>query len=138
MDWPRRCVPAASFDGFDRLVDRPERNIFVAASFAQEDEAGGVKLRRGEDWRRFHRNAAVLASGRLRGGHDLPSAYRQWPVKEPSHSGAILHTASGPTLWFHFAMCFGAGAGDALQFLTRALLFIVHRGRPLCGRFQRR
>ena len=40
----------------------------------------------------------------------------------------------GPTLWFHFALCFGAAASvwnfngaGALQFLTRALLFVVGR-----------
>ena len=43
----------ASCQGCDRLVDPPPGDIFVAASFAivQEDEAGGVKLRRKEDWR---------------------------------------------------------------------------------------
>ena len=30
--WPRRCVPAANFHGFDRLVDPPLGDIFVAAS----------------------------------------------------------------------------------------------------------
>ena len=105
----------------------------MAASFAiiQEDEAGEVKV---------PRNATVQASdvpthhvvgdyvdtsARLAQqgksvrlwGHDLLNAYRQ----VPSSSGTILRTASGPTLWFHRAMCFGAaasvwnfnGAGDA-------------------------
>ena len=46
---PPGCVPAANFQRCDRLVDPPPGDIFVAASFAivQEDETGGVKIRRG-------------------------------------------------------------------------------------------
>ena len=38
-------------------------------------------------------------------GHDLLKAYRQWPVR-----ATFLPSASGVTLWFHLAMCFGAAA----------------------------
>ena len=38
------------------------------------------------------------------------NAYRQWPVKQPSHNATFLHTRHGLTLWFHMAMCFGATA----------------------------
>ena len=92
---------------------------------------GEVKLRRGEDWHRHH-NATVQASdvpthhvvgdyvdmaARLaqqgENGADLgprPPQRLSSVAEVPSHSGAILHTASGPTLWFHYAMCFGAAA----------------------------
>ena len=42
--------------------------------------------------------------------HDLQNAYRQWAVKHPGHCGTFLPSAAGTTLWFHFAMCFGAAA----------------------------
>ena len=42
-------------------------------------------------------------------GHDLLNAYRQWPVKEPAHSGTFLPAPNGVTMWFHMAMCFRRG-----------------------------
>ncbi|CAE7461631.1 unnamed protein product, partial [Symbiodinium pilosum] len=132
----------------DRLVDPPPGDTFVAASFAiiQEDEAGKVKLRRGcagpittpqyrpptSPLTTWWATMWICQTVRL-WGYDLLNAYHQWPVKVPSHSGTILRTVSGPTLSFHHAMCFGAaasvwnfnGAGDALQFLTPTLLFLV-------------
>ena len=56
-------------------------------------------------------------------GHDLNAAYRQFPVNHPGHSGTILQTEYGPTLWCHLAMCFGA---DAMQQLLRVLLLAGH------------
>ena len=133
-------------------------NVFAATSFAiiQEDENGKVKIRRGEDWRRSSHNATVRAwdvpTHHMVGdfvsmpkkmadarsclhvfGHDLLNAYRQWPVRHPSHNATFLHTEHGLTLWFHLAMCFGAAASvwnfnrvaDALQLLTRTLLLLV-------------
>ena len=43
-------------------------------------------------------------------GHDLQNAYRQCAVRHPRHCGTFLPSASGVTLWFHFAMCFRAAA----------------------------
>ena len=31
--------------------------------------------------------------------HDLLNAYRQWPVRHPSHNATFLHTRHGLTLW---------------------------------------
>ena len=64
---------------------------------------------------------------------DLLNAYRQWPVRQPSHNATFLHTRHGLTLWFHMAMCFGAAASvwnfnrvaDALQLIARMLLLVV-------------
>ncbi|CAE7511741.1 unnamed protein product, partial [Symbiodinium sp. KB8] len=117
--------------------------------------------RRGEDWRRAGHNATVKAHDvpthhfvddyvdiirrvvELVGPaqaealrifcHDLLNAYRQWPVKEPAHSGTFLPAPNGVTMGFHMAMCFGAAASvwnfnrtaDALQALKRVLLWIV-------------
>ena len=140
------------------LVEPPDQDIFVAASFpiVQFDENGDEKLRRGEDWRRSGHNSTVKATdvpthhfvgdfvdlarrfaslgvAPLVLGHDLLSAYRQWAVKHPAHSGTFLATEHGVTLWFHLAMCFGAAAsvwnfnraGDALQVLLRHLLLLA-------------
>ena len=65
-------------------------------------------------------------------GHDLQNAYRQWAVRHPGHCGTFLPSAAGVTLWFHFAMCFGAAASvwnfnraaDAVQMLLRSLLLV--------------
>eukprot|EP00439_Symbiodinium_sp_Y106_P019720 s5341_g2.t1 len=136
---------------------------FVAASFPviQEDERGKVKVRRAEDWRRSGHNATVRAHDvpthhfvndyvdmirrlvalvgvpaevRTRVfGHDMLNAYRQWPVRHPSHSGTFVAGAAGVTLSFHLAMCFGTAASvwhfnrtaDALQAIQRILLWII-------------
>ena len=140
------------------LVEHLAGDVFAATSFAilQEDENGKVKIRRGEDWRRSSHNATIRAwdmpthhmvgdfaamARRMTDagddlhvfGHDLLNAYRQWPVRHPSHNATFLRTKHGLTLWFHLAMCFGATASvwnfncvaDALQLLTRMLLLLV-------------
>ena len=113
----------------------PAGEVGAAASFPilQTDEAGQLKVRRGEDWRRSGHNATVRADDipthhfvtdfaalarHLADegtdlhlyGHDLLNAYRQWPVREPAQCGTFLPTTDGVTLWFHNAMCFGAAA----------------------------
>ena len=156
--WPGRSVALPSYPDFAELVDPPSGDLFAAAAFAivQPDGAGGTKVRRGEDWRRSSHNATVaaddvpthhsvqdfatVANHLLREGdrplvlgHDLHAAYRQFPVKVPGHSGMLLATPDGPTLWLHMAMCFGAAASvwnfnraaDALQQLLRVLLLIA-------------
>ncbi|CAE7923243.1 unnamed protein product [Symbiodinium sp. KB8] len=161
--WNISTVPLFDVAGADRLVPPPPGRHFAAASFPiiQEDENGATKFRRGEDWRRAGHNATVQAHDvpthhfvddyvdiirrvvELVGpeqaealrifGHDLLNAYRQWPVKEPAHSGTFLPAPNGVTMWFHMAMCFGAAASvwnfnrtaDALQALKRVLLWIV-------------
>ena len=161
--WNISTVPLVDVAGADRLVPPPPGRHFAAASFPiiQEDENGATKVRRGEDWRRAGHNATVKAHDvpthhfvddyvdiirrvvELVGpaqaealrifGHDLLNAYRQWPVKEPAHSGTFLPAPNGVTMWFHMAMCFGAAASvwnfnrtaDALQALKRVLLWIV-------------
>ena len=151
-----RTIPAANFHRLDRL-NRPTSGRSLRGGLLRHHPRGrgrqgetseGGRLaqvpsqRHGASLRRPHSPCGgrlcghVSSTGPVRlWGHDLMNAYRQWPVKVPSHSGAILQTASGHSLWFHRAMCFGAaaaasvwnfnGAGDALQFLTRALLFLV-------------
>ena len=156
--WPVRTQPVPNVADMDSLVEHPPGDVFAATSFTiiQEDENGKVKIRRGEDWRRSYHNATVRAwdvpthhmvgdfvsmarrmaddrNGLHFFGHDLLNAYRQWPVRHPSHNATFLHTEHGLTLWFHLAMCFGAAASvwnfnrvaDALQLLTRMLLLLV-------------
>ena len=141
--WNISTVPLVDVAGADRLVPPPPGRHFAAASFPiiQEDENGATKVRRGEDWRRAGHNATVKAHDvpthhfvddyvdiirrvvELVGpeqaealrifGHDLLNAYRQWPVKEPAHSGTFLPAPNGVTMWFHMAMCFRCGTSTA-------------------------
>ncbi|CAE7265796.1 PUB3, partial [Symbiodinium sp. CCMP2456] len=142
-----------------RTLRRPPLgDCFAALSFAicQVDENGDLKLRRSEDWRRSGHNATMSAedvpthhflgdivdfilAAWCEGwdpkvfGHDLQNAYRQWAVRCPGHCGTFLPTDQGVTLWFHYAMCFGAAASvwnfnraaDAVQMLMRALLLVI-------------
>ena len=63
---------------------------------------------------------------------DLHAAYRQYPVQDPSHCYVLVMTPSGPTLWRHRVMPFGATASvfhfnkmtDALLWLARSLLAV--------------
>ena len=161
--WNLRTTAVLDRPGVDTLVPPPPGQHFVAASFpiVQTDEAGNDKIRRGEDWRRSGHNSTIrahdvpthhfvddyvdmirrlveivgvpeVAAIRIF-GHDLMNAYRQWPVRDPAHSGTFLAGPHGVTMWFHVAMCFGAAASvwnfnrtaDALQALKRVLLWIV-------------
>ena len=157
-DWAVPTVALPSVTGMGVLRQPPPGDCFAALSFAicQVDEHGELKLRRGEDWRRSGHNATMGASDvpthHLLGdivdlvlrawaegwdpvvfGHDLQNAYRQWAVRHPGHCGTFLPSAAGVTLWFHFAMCFGAAASvwnfnraaDAVQMLLRALLLVL-------------
>ena len=156
--WSVTTTALPSVAGMGSLRQPPAGDCFAALSFAicQVDEHGDLKLRRGEDWRRSGHNATMGAEDVpthhflgdivdliLRAwaegwdpvvfGHDLQNAYRQWAVRHPGHCGAFLPTSSGVTLWFHFAMCFGAAASvwnfnraaDAVQMLLRALLLVL-------------
>ena len=101
-------MPLPNISGCDVLLDPPADQFLAAASFpiVQEDEAGNIKLRRGEDWRRSGHNAAMEAddvpthhtvgdfvdlarrmaeedTDLLAFGHDMLNAYRQWPVRRP-------------------------------------------------------
>ncbi len=63
---------------------------------------------------------------------DLAAAYRQFPLRCPSHGFTTLLTPGGPTLWQHHCLSFGATgsvwgfnrAADALCFLARQILAI--------------
>ena len=161
--WNLHTTAVLDRPGVDTLVPPPPGQHFAAASFpiVQTDEAGNDKIRRGEDWRRSGHNSTIrahdvpthhfvddyvdmirrlveivgvpaVAAIRIF-GHDLMNAYRQWPVRDPAHSGTFLAGPHGVTMWFHMAMCFGAAASvwnfnrtaDALQALKRVLLWIV-------------
>ena len=128
----------------------PEGPMGVAMSFSVEQ---ADKIRRCEDYRRSYHNATIRAGdsphhhsienyaelskywARKCGSsrtwaHDLDAAYRQIPVKNPQMAYVALNTPSGPTLWRHNALCFGATASvwsfnrlaDALTYLGRCLL----------------
>ncbi|CAE7195818.1 eIF3-S7 [Symbiodinium natans] len=122
-DWPIRTVALPHIKDMTTLVEPPDHDIFVAASFPiiQVDENGDEKLRRGKDWRRSGHNSTVKATDvpthhfvgdfvdlarrfahlgvtPLVLGHDLLSAYRQWAVKHPAHSGTFLATEHGVLL----------------------------------------
>ena len=119
---PVRTVPILVAD-MDTLVEaRPNvfADVFRHYEGGRERQIG--KIRRGEDWRRSSHDATIRAwdvptptsamAGRMAAkdlhvfGHDLWNAYRQWPVKQPSHNATFL----GLTLWFYVALCFGATA----------------------------
>ena len=126
------------------------------------DEHGDVKLRRGEDWRRPSHNSTVRATDvpthnfvdiarRMANdqeevrfyGHDMLNAYRQWPVRHPSHCATLL-----PAVRWCYSMVpprhvfwrsglgleFQSGSGRPATFATGATL----RGGPLRRRLQRR
>ena len=139
----------------DIVEEPPPGEHFLAGSFAvcQTDEAGELKVRRAEDWRRPGHNATVrvqdvpthhfigsfvdlarrMAADLVVFGHDLLNAYRQWPVRVPAQCGTFLGTRHGVTFWYHLAMNFGATASvwnlnrgaDALQQLLRGLLLLA-------------
>ena len=136
-------------------TDLPTSDVLAAVCFSvvQSD-----KIRRCEDFRRSFHNSTLSAGDvpthhtidsyvhlcRHYGHHDqaselwthdLASAYRQFPVKDRSVAYTILFTPSGPTLWCHGALCFGASASvwafnrcaDMIQFTARKLLLLpVH------------
>ena len=144
-DWPCRTVAPHG----QQLLPTPNGEIFPSVCFAvvQSD-----KIRRCEDLRRSFHNQTIYATQtpthhnvdtyieviRSLGqsqrqpvlwSHDLDSAYRQFPVKDQRYSYTILFTESGPTLWRHGALAFGATssvwsfnrAADCLMFLARKL-----------------
>ena len=156
--WARARPPTIGTVALPSVADMgvlrqpPLGDCFAALSFA----ICQLKLGRGEDWRRSGHNATMGASDVpthhflgdivdlvLRAwaegwdpvvfGHDLQNAYRQWAVRHPGHCGTFLPSAAGVTLWFHFAMCFGAAASvwnfnraaDAVQMLLRSLLLVL-------------
>ena len=67
-------------------------------------------------------------------GEDMDAAYRQIGVRDLRESWTILMTPSGPSLWRHSAMMFGATASvwafnrfaDAVMYLARRLLVIAN------------
>ena len=89
----------AGFDVLGRIRPRPDRQ-----DGRYQTPASLHTLRAGVPAPQAFR-APGRRDGQRQAGHDLLNAYRQWPVKEPAHCGTFLRAASGPTLWFHFAMC---------------------------------
>lgn len=137
------------------LPPLPEGPCFAACSFAvvQCD-----KVRRCEDFRRSAHNMTVRAADSplhhdievylqairfafgmgctpLVWGHDLQAAYRQLPVSQPGHCVSLLMTPSGPSIWRHRALPFGAigsvwgfnRVADGVVALSRKILLnMVH------------
>ena len=142
LHWPCQMVALKDFEHTKDLKDLPDPDPLTAVAFAIEQigSDGANKVRRGEDWRRGHQNATVLATdspahhtvddyidmaiaGRrteeehgLQGsiphvwGHDHEGAYRQLPLDDPSVAYVLLLTKDGPTLWRHNVLLFGAVA----------------------------
>ena len=151
----RATVAMPHHDRINRLVDYPPGDVLAAVSFPilHVDEHGDVKLRRGTGaaprttprcGRQTSPRTTLWATSwtspvawprtrRSSGSTATIYAYRQWPVRHPSHCATFLPSASRITLCFHLAMCFGAAASvwnfnraaDALQLLLRALLLVV-------------
>ena len=147
--WPQPSVTPNHLP----LLQCPDQNLCPSVCFAvcQSD-----KTRRCEDYRRSFHNDTVRCFDspshhgvedhlkvtrefhRLGYHHcetwcqDLAAAYRQFPLRTPSHGFTILITPKGPTLWRHHCLSFGATgsvwgfkrAADALCFLTRQILVI--------------
>ena len=147
--WPH---PATSTNGLP-LLPCPDQDLCPSICFAVRQSD---KTRRCEDYRRSHHNDTArcfdapshhgvedhlkVARTFYQLGHpscqtwcqDLAAAYRQFPLRHPSHGFTILLTPSGPTLWQHHCLSFGATgsvwginrAADAICFLARQLLAI--------------
>ena len=132
--WPKRCVPIASHRDFSEcLPAEHDIRVATAVSVVQQGSDGSRKVRRCEDYRRSGHNSTVRVLDipahddiskyvhillRLHAaGHrslvwcqDLWAAYRQFPVQVPNHAFALLLTPSGPTLWRHGVLPFGAAS----------------------------
>ena len=122
----------------------------TAAAFAIVSEAsdGGVKVRRGEDWRRSGHNATTqtldaphhhtvddltLAARWLhrREHHDLhilgddhQSVYRQLLLDQPQMALLLLFTEFGPTLLMNHVLLFGASG--SVWVYGRCSYFLMH------------
>ena len=147
--WPVQAITPNQLP----MIPCPDQELCPSVCFAvcQSD-----KVRRCEDYRRSFHNDTVccfdtpchhgvedhlkIARDFHQLGHqrcetwcqDLAAAYRQFPLRTPSHGFTILITPQGPTLWRHHCLSFGATgsvwgfnrAADSLCFLTRQLLVI--------------
>ncbi len=160
-NWSRKCVTCTDPENPDAtlpLQPMPTSTPAIAMSFVikQLGSDGAEKLRRGEDWRRSHHNATVSATdvphhhvidhyvdaARITRSrcpesdlgtwvHDHEGAYRQLPLRDPDEAYFVLETDTGPTLWRHNVLLFGAVAsvwsynrfGDGMVALARSLLY---------------
>ena len=155
--WPRRCVPVASHSAYSKcLPAESDTRVATAFSVVQQGSDGARKVRRCEDYMRSGHNSTIHVSDipahddisryvhillRLNAAgcqslvwcQDLWAAYRQFPVQVPNHAFALLLTPSGPTLWRHGVLPFGAASSvwcfnkcvDALVFFARSLMMIL-------------
>ena len=107
----------------------------MAFAFGIEQQAStGVKIRRGDDWRRSLHNSTTQARSRpdhhtiddhvahcralaaqghsriLSWGHDQEDAYRVLPAEAPSLMYVIVMLADGPSIWQHLVLNFGSRA----------------------------
>ena len=127
-------------------------HVYACVSFSVEQQD---KIRRCEDFRRSWHNARMVAhDAPIHHGvdyyvqlcrwhaqhghtpevwvHDLDTAYRQIPIRDVDKAYMILQTPSGPSLWWHNALWFGAAASvwnfnrfaDLLQWIAWRLLWI--------------
>ncbi|CAE7390686.1 PUB3, partial [Symbiodinium microadriaticum] len=133
LDGPTTALPSVA--GMGTLRQPPLGDCFAALSFAicQVDEHGDLgsvraKIGAGPD------NATM-------GAADVPTHHFLGDLVLRACMGGsgrfatrtFLPTAAGVTLWFHFAMCFGAAASvwnfnraaDAVQMLLSALLLVL-------------
>ena len=143
--WPSECTAPPGY----QIRPCPDQNLASSLSFAviQVD-----KTRRCEDFQRSHHNDLLqvwdtphhhdisthisVANAFYRMGQqcstwcqDLNSAYRQFPLRTPSHAFTLLICPFGATLWKHHCLAFGASgsvwsfnrAADAMTFVARRL-----------------
>ena len=144
--WPKKSITVEGFT-LQPLEDQDIRAAFCFA-VCQSD-----KVRRCEDYKRSGHNQRVetfdcpphhgiqtyveLAKAFASHGHpceacaqDLSSAYRQFPVDNPTECYSVLCCPQGPLLLRHRALAFGATssvwsfnrAADAVTFLSRRML----------------
>ena len=156
-EWKKKMVAAPQFERCNQLLPGPETHqaTSVAFSIIQVGSGGQDKVRRGEDWKRGGQNSTVVVddapvnpgSGTFLGsaaavaanghtpvlwGTDQADAYRQLPLKEPSEAWMIHFAKTGPTLWRHNALLFGATASvwaygrtaDLLCWIARCFLMV--------------
>ena len=143
-DWPRPSVAPPG----EALLKLPDKEMFAAFCFSVSQHD---KIRRCEDYRRSHHNETVCvkdiphhdtidAYARLAfwwlshqdtpvaiWAHDLDSAYRQIGVRRPQYAYVVLQTPSGPMIFRHTAMCFGATASVwGFNRFADSMLFLFH------------
>ncbi|CAE7654513.1 Dnmt3b [Symbiodinium sp. CCMP2592] len=156
-DWGFQAVGPSTSDKAD-LLPMTSEVAYAAFAFSvvQEGSDNRRKVRRCEDYRRSHHNDTVRAFDKpphdtvdtyvriVRAWaslhqdaqvwcQDMMSAYRQYPVQEPTHAYMLLQLPHGVSVWRHRVLPFGSAPSvwhfnrctDAVVWLSRCLVLVL-------------